>query len=113
MHVHCSGGSDVHRLRGADLRQVHPEGSRPVLALALSQVLRLPRPPQRQVLLQGRRRLLQGRLLPVSRVNITAFTVPSRSVLLVSEQQLSYRKQIARQLRTQFVEGITVTLKST
>jgi len=28
-------------------------------------------------------------------------------------QELSYRKQIARQLRTQFVEGITVTLKST
>jgi len=29
------------------------------------------------------------------------------------EQELSYRKQIARQLRTQFVEGISVTLKST
>jgi len=28
-------------------------------------------------------------------------------------QQLSYRQQIARQLRTQFVEGISVTLKST
>ena len=28
-------------------------------------------------------------------------------------QELSYRKQIARQLRTQFVEGISVTLKST
>ena len=28
-------------------------------------------------------------------------------------QELSYRKQIARQLRTQFVEGITVTFKST
>ena len=27
-------------------------------------------------------------------------------------QELSYRKQIARQLRTQFVEGISVTLKS-
>ena len=30
-----------------------------------------------------------------------------------TEQELSYRKQIARQLRTQFVEGISVTLKST
>ena len=29
------------------------------------------------------------------------------------EQELSYRKQIARQLRTQFVEGISVILKST
>jgi len=28
-------------------------------------------------------------------------------------QELSYRKQIARKLRTQFVEGISVTLKST
>ena len=28
-----------------------------------------------------------------------------------SEQELSYRKQIARQLRTQFIEGISVTLK--
>ena len=31
----------------------------------------------------------------------------------VKKQELSYRKQIARQLRTQFVEGISVTLKST
>ena len=31
----------------------------------------------------------------------------------VYEQELSYRKQIARKLRTQFVEGISVTLKST
>ena len=30
-----------------------------------------------------------------------------------SIQELSYRKQIARKLRTQFVEGISVTLKST
>ena len=30
-----------------------------------------------------------------------------------AKQELSYRKQIARQLRTQFVEGISVTLKST
>jgi len=29
------------------------------------------------------------------------------------EQELNYRKQIARQLRTQFVDGISVTLKST
>ena len=28
-------------------------------------------------------------------------------------QELSYRKQIVRQLRSQFVEGISVTLKST
>ena len=31
----------------------------------------------------------------------------------VHRQELSYRKQIARQLHTQFVEGISVTLKST
>jgi len=30
-----------------------------------------------------------------------------------TQQELSYRKQIARQLRTQFIEGISVTLKST
>jgi len=30
-----------------------------------------------------------------------------------NEQELSYRQQIARQLRTQVVEGISVTLKST
>ena len=30
-----------------------------------------------------------------------------------SQQELSYRKQIARQLHTQFIEGISVTLKST
>ena len=35
------------------------------------------------------------------------------STCFVSKQELSYRKQIARQLRTQFVEGISVTLKST
>ena len=29
------------------------------------------------------------------------------------EHELSYRKQIARKLRTQFFEGISVTLKST
>ena len=29
------------------------------------------------------------------------------------KEELSYRQQIARQLRTQFVEGISVTLKST
>jgi len=28
------------------------------------------------------------------------------------EEELSYRKQIARQLRTQYVEGISVTLQS-
>ena len=32
---------------------------------------------------------------------------------LCTKQELSYRQQIARQLRTQFVEGISVTLKST
>jgi len=30
-----------------------------------------------------------------------------------TQQELSYRKQIARQLRTQSMEGISVTLKST
>jgi len=29
-----------------------------------------------------------------------------------TQQELSYRKQIARQLRTQFVKGISVTVKS-
>ena len=31
----------------------------------------------------------------------------------IKKQELTYRKQIARELRTQFVEGISVTLKST
>jgi len=35
------------------------------------------------------------------------------SVVIKWQQEISYRKQIARQLRTQFVEGISVTLKST
>ena len=34
-------------------------------------------------------------------------------ILINVKQELSYRKQIARQLRKQFVEGISVTLKST
>jgi len=38
----------------------------------------------------------------------------SRSLMFaVLLQELSYRQQIARQLRTQLVEGISVTLKST
>jgi len=47
------------------------------------------------------------------------FSTPERCNLvgisqryLILLQQLSYRKQIARKLRTQFVEGISVTLKS-
>ena len=35
------------------------------------------------------------------------------TVYALRKQELSYRQQIARQLRTQFVEGISVTLKST
>jgi len=31
----------------------------------------------------------------------------------LQQQELSYSQQIARKLRTQFVEGISVTLKST
>ena len=38
---------------------------------------------------------------------------PQVYVLNLSKLELSYHKQIARQLRTQFVEGISVTLKST
>jgi len=38
---------------------------------------------------------------------------PERFALTITIQELSYRKRIARQLRTQFVEGISVTLKST
>jgi len=34
-------------------------------------------------------------------------------MLKLRKQELSYRKQIARQLRKQFVKGISVTLKST
>ena len=30
----------------------------------------------------------------------------------LSKQELSYRKQLARQVRTQFMEGISVTLKA-
>ena len=43
-----------------------------------------------------------------STLNITAVTRDKNP-----QQEHSYRKQIARQLRTQFVEGISVTLKST
>ena len=54
---------------------------------------------------------LKGNTLYTSPVQYTLITVmfdySSR------KQELSYRKQIARQLRTQFVEGISVTLKST
>ena len=38
---------------------------------------------------------------------------PNPSKYFTKKQELSYHKQIARQLRTQFVEGISVTLKST
>ena len=34
-------------------------------------------------------------------------------IRFTKKQELSYHKQIARQQRTQFVEGISVTLKST
>ena len=44
----------------------------------------------------------------VIRLGSTSF-----SKTTMEKQELSYRKQIARQLRTQFVEGISVTLKST
>jgi len=40
-------------------------------------------------------------------------TVAQSFYRMILIQELSYRKQIARQLRTQFVEGISVTLKST
>jgi len=36
----------------------------------------------------------------------------SSKIHCTMKQELTYRKQIARQLRTQFVEGISVTLKS-
>jgi len=47
-----------------------------------------------------------------------ALYLPSASVFCLRgainiKQELSYRKQIARQLCTQFVEDISVTLKST
>ena len=42
----------------------------------------------------------------------TTYPVPCNSYRNII-QELSYRKEIARQLRTQFVEGISVTLKST
>ena len=49
--------------------------------------------------------------------NLTSVQTVFRQKLLAihhsNKQELSYRKQIARQLRTQFVEGISVTLKST
>jgi len=48
---------------------------------------------------------------------VTAFSI-DQQLRLKDQQELSYHKQIARQLRTQYVEGIyrpkyyTVTLKS-
>ena len=41
-----------------------------------------------------------------------AVSVWNRHHQSLIEQELSYRKQIARQLRIQFVKGISVTLKS-
>jgi len=43
---------------------------------------------------------------------ISDTTANSRIHFANTKQELSYRKQIARQLRTQYVEGISVTLKS-
>jgi len=48
----------------------------------------------------------------LSSIKIKHFT-RGRYKSYYGKQELSYRKQIARQLRTQFVEGISVTLKST
>ena len=77
--VRCSGRPDVQRLCGSDIRPVHIESTGEVVALSLSQVLRLSRAPQWQMLLQGRRRLLQGRLLPVS---TTVIAIPSTTFVI-------------------------------
>ena len=64
----------------------------------------------------GRRRLVNAYEVKAGIGVITGNTVwsmPERLECEVLQQELSYRKQIARQLRTQFVEGIFVTLKST
>lgn len=53
-------------LQSAHRGQVHPEGPGPALALQVPQVRRLPHAAGRQVLLQGRQRLLQGGFLQVS-----------------------------------------------
>ena len=52
----------------------------------------------------GGKTILRWRTAAILKIDISPY---------LSEQELSYRKQIARQLRTQFVEGISVTLKST
>ena len=46
-------------------------------------------------------------------VTLMLLVINTSSSSPVKKQKLSYRKQIARKLRTQFVEGISVTLKST
>ena len=51
--------------------------------------------------------------LPSAKEEVNAFARVCLSVSTITQQELSYRKQIARQLRTQFVEGISVTMKST
>jgi len=48
----------------------------------------------------------------VEGVDLSTVCGVTQTALLQVEQELSCRKQIARQLRTQFVEGISVTLKS-
>ena len=51
--------------------------------------------------------------LPINQAHKSISHFTYSFLLHYLEQELSYRKQIARQLRTQFVEGISVTLKST
>ena len=44
--------------------------------------------------------------LPSAKEEVNAFARVCLSVSTITQQELSYRKQIARQLRTQYVEGI-------
>lgn len=67
----------------ADLGPVYSEGARPLLAFPVSPMPRLPHQTQRQVFLQRRESLLQGRLLQVScRINRKLSVYNSRVSLL-------------------------------
>ena len=60
--------------------------------------------------LVGHRRTIGDSKTEFNRIVCTS---KSEAAVTSNQQELNYRKQIARQLRTQFVESNSVTLKST
>lgn len=95
--AHCAFLSSPHRdpsvrwLQPAYPGQVHPEGPGQTLAQLLPQVCGLPDAAGRQVLLQGRERLLQGRLLQVS-PNPGAASLPAPWSVSASPLEVRWEK---------------------